>query len=120
MPNALPRDVTLEDFVTTLDDPVKFIRGVIGVIHENAKEHGDIVIRFGITGTGRLPNYRIEDAATNTPIKAIDGNGHRPWKPHEEFTAPDNWSTRTMTRTQVEDVLSSLTGFKRRAPGDKA
>ena len=116
MPKALPDDVTLRGLTSKLTKPEIFVRDVLGVMHRAAKDHGrPIVIRLGKTGTGSLPNYRVEDAATQVPIKAIDGNGHGPWKESENFTAPANWSSLVMTRADVEDVLSNITGFKRKA-----
>ena len=120
VPKALPDDVTLGDLTSKLAKPENFLRSVIGVMRSAAKVHGDVVIRLGITGTGRLPNYRIEDAATRTPIKAIDGNNHEPWTGFEDFAAPANWSSQVMTRADVENVLSGITGFKRNAPASNA
>jgi len=107
--------VTLRELTPKLSKPETFVRAVIGIMHGAAKEHGDIVIRMGTTGTGKLPNYRIEAASTLEPIQAIDGNGHKPWTGAEDFTGPANWSTATMTRTDVEDVLIGITGYKRPA-----
>ncbi len=120
MRHNLEANVTLRDLVGKLNDPVAFIRGVIGVMHETKKEHGDVVVRLGLTGTGKLPNYRLDSAVTGQPIQAFDGNGHGAWKGEEDFTAPTNWSTEAMTRTEVEDVLAELTGFKRKGSPSNA
>jgi len=107
--------VTLRELTPKLSKPEAFVRAVIGVMHSASKQHGDVVIRMGTTGTGKLPNYRIEAASTLEPIQAIDGTGHKPWTGEEGFTGPANWSTATMTRTDVEDVLIGITGYKRPA-----
>ncbi len=117
MTNTLPDDATLRDLLATLDNKDAFVSQVFGVAHHASKEHGDIVIRLGVTGTGKVPNYRIEDATSGMPIIAINGANHQPWPEGEEFSAPNNWSRATMTKAQIEELLGEIRNFKRKGPG---
>ena len=55
MPKALPKDATLHDVLPSLEKPESFVRQVVGVLHEATKEHGNVVMRLGVTGTGAKP-----------------------------------------------------------------
>lgn len=64
--SALPTDVSLADVVQQLANPVEYLRGIVGNMHEckkgNGYENDDAVVRIGTTGKGRAPHYRIESA----------------------------------------------------------
>lgn len=110
MPTALAQDATLRDVLPSLPNPESFVRQVVGVMHEAAKEHGEIVVRLGITGTGKAPNYRIEDANSGAPLIALDGANHQRWPDGENFSAATNWSSAAMTKDEVAKLLGELRG----------
>lgn len=85
----LPPDATLRDLKSMLADPDAFISRACGVIHR-LRRHGDVQMRLGVTGTGRFPNYRIEEAGSGKPIMAIDGANHEAW--------PDGANLRALAR----------------------
>ena len=112
MPN-IPKNATLRDLLSGLSDKDAFVSGVFGVAHRAAKERGEINVRMGVTGTGKFPNYRVEDAA-GLPMYAINGANHERWPEGEEFSAPENWSTETMTNEEVKDLLAEVRNWQKR------
>lgn len=117
MSKSLPKDVTLRDVLPSLDKPKSFVRQVVGVMHEAAKDHGDIIMRLGVTGTGRAPNYRLESAAGGVPIMALDGANHKRWADGESFSSAPNWSTAVMTKDEVATLLGDIRGYRATPPG---
>lgn len=111
MPGALPTDATLQDLRSTPAETVAFARKVLGVMHTARRDHGTVVMRMGVTGTGQQPNYRLEDAS-GSPLLAIDGANHQPWPEGARFEGPENWSKATMSYEAVENVIASITGYK--------
>jgi hypothetical protein len=71
MTMKLARDTKLRDVLTTLTDPDRYVSQAFGVMHRATKEHGEVVMRLGITGTGKLPNYRLEERL-NRPAAYCD------------------------------------------------
>ena len=116
MVRAIPPDGTLPDVLASVDKPESFVRQMLGVMQNVAKEHGPVVVRLGITGTGRAPNYRLESADSREPIMAIDGANHKPWAQGENFAGASNWSTAVMSRDEVASLLGEIRGY----PGPKA
>jgi len=112
MPVSLPKNATLRDVVPSLDKPESFVRQVVGVMHEVAKEHGDIVMRLGVTGTGRSPNYRVESALSGEQIMALDGANHKRWPDGENFSGVGTWSTAVMTKDEVSKLLGEIREFR--------
>lgn len=110
MPTALPRDATIRDVLASLSNPESFVRQVVGVMHEAAREHGEIVVRLGITGTGKAPNYRVESATSGVPLIALDGANHQRWPDGENFSAANNWSSAAMTKDEVAKLLGEIRG----------
>ena len=115
MPTSLAQNATLRDVVPSLDKPESFVRQVVGVMHEATKEYGEIVMRLGITGTGRAPNYRIERKEDGTPVLALDGANHKRWADGENFSSAPNWSTTVMTKDEVTALLGDSRGYRRAA-----
>ncbi len=110
MPSALPKDATFKDLRTTRGNAERFLRNVLGLMGKVQKDHGEIVVRMGTTGTGQAPNYRIEDP-TGVPIFAVDGANHQQWPEGERFEGSENWSSATMTYKDVQEILRSITGY---------
>ncbi len=111
MKTSLSQDATLRDVLPSLDNPENFVRQALGVMHDATKEHGSVVMRLGITGTGRAPNYRLENAETGDPIMALDGANHRRWPDGEIFLAAPNWSTAVMSKDAVANLLGEIRGY---------
>lgn len=109
---TLPKDFTLDELTTPRGDSERFARNVLGVMSKARKEHGPVSVRFGITGTGQAPNYRIEDA-DGLPLFAIDGANHQTWPDGERFEGRDTWSTASMSYEDVQSAIGMFAGPKR-------
>ncbi|TCJ37389.1 hypothetical protein E0504_20350 [Parafrankia sp. BMG5.11] len=92
----------------------RFLRRTLGVMSK-LREHGNIVLRIGTTGTGVAPNYRIE-IKDGDHIVAIDGANHQPWPEGSTFDGAENWSTATMTYADVQGALAAVMPAKRDPP----
>ena len=112
MTQALRQDSTLKDLRLSSKEAAAFVRKVIAVMRVVRRDDGDLLLRMGVTGTGVAPNYRLEKQ-DGEPIVAIDGANHQPWPAGTRFDGLENWSTATMSYADVEDVISSLTGYQR-------
>ena len=74
---------------------------------QRQKEDGDVIVRIGITGSGRRPSYRIESVdGTGDPI-AFDAQTQRPFS-GVNVNSPRNWSTIAMTFQEVADLLTTI------------
>ncbi len=113
MSATLSKDAKLGDLLALLDNPEGYVREVFGVMHAANKAHGDIVVRLGVTGTGKFPNYRIEPSQGGEPIFAVDGANHKRWPEGENFGDPANWSSSTMSTDQVRDLLGDIRNYRR-------
>jgi len=111
---ALAKNVTLRDIRSKLSNRESYVAAAFGVVHRAAREHGDIVMRLGVTGTGQAPNYRIETNSGEV-LFAIDGSNHERWAAGERFDGADTWSQSVMTRTEVEELLGELRNFRRKS-----
>ncbi len=103
---ALAKDVTLRDLRTTLSDQEMFVAKALHVLRRELKNHPDVRLRLGITGGGRAPNYRVE--ANNEILFPIDGSQHERWEEGYRFSEPDNWSEKTMSFQEVEQLLREI------------
>ena len=108
MPSKLPSNATVRDVLNTLGNADRFVSSVYGVMHRATKVHGPVVMRLGITGIGRIPNYRLEQVSSGEPVVALDGATHEPWPDGVDFTGMDNWSSATMSTVQVRDLLGEI------------
>jgi hypothetical protein len=80
MPDILPADATIASLVHELNEPKKYIEGVFAHMWECRREFGSVLVRVGITGTGKAPHYQIEYASKRgeTAIYGIyRGLGHK-------------------------------------------
>lgn len=111
---TIRRDATLRDAKSGLADPEHFISQAFGVMHRIAKDHGDVRLRLGVTGTGQFPNYRIEDANSGEAVAALNGANHEPWPEGEKFDGVGTWSESTMSKQEVEELLGEIRNFSRK------
>lgn len=116
-PSQLTSDVILADLARSLDDAEEFVCRVLqtmtGIRRQNQVTRGDIIVRLGIRGTGRRPNYRIDFVAPPAAFKAIDGNSHEPFPGNDDISRPENWSTRASTYGEVQSLLGELRKVRR-------
>ena len=105
MKKILSPDATLRELTVTLKDREEFVRAGLSVMLAQPRRE-EIVLRLGVTGTGQLPNYRLE--RDGAPFLALNGNGHRPWPAHEKFDGADTWSTAVMTLREVQELRRDL------------
>lgn len=110
MPFQLPPDSTLLSVRSGLADAEDFVRQVFGVMHDVQRHGGSVTMRLGITGKGRLPNYRLERASDGAVIDAIDGNTHRSWPEGAQFYGEKNWSSIVMTTEEVRSLVGEIRG----------
>ena len=109
MSTTLAPDSTLRDLKTTMDGPENFVRQVVGSMMRIGKQVGEpVVVRLGVTGKGRAPNYRIETVAEQRLVAAIDGANHSAWPEDVRFDATSTWSTATMTLPEGQMLLGDI------------
>jgi hypothetical protein len=121
MSARIAQDARANDFVISLLDPVAFLSEVV----RNFRAYGPKAasVRFGITGAGKAPNYKIEEQSvvvqlpiglyqvpiTVTPGNTFSGRHHRSLPELDDLQMIDkSWSTRTMTLSDLELLLSRL------------
>lgn len=103
----LATDATIHSVRNMLDSEITYVSQVHQAMFERQKEHGPVVVRIGITGTGRRPSYRIETAdGTGSPI-AFDAQTQRPFT-DVNVNSPWNWSTNAMTFDEVDALLIGI------------
>ncbi|MGR4867072.1 hypothetical protein [Caulobacter sp. LARHSG274] len=103
---TLPKDVTLRDLRTTLIDQKTFVAKALHVLRRELKNRPDVCLRLGITGGGKAPNYRVETG--DEILFPIDGANHERWEEGFGFNEPGNWSQRTMSFLEVEQLLREI------------
>ena len=59
-------DASIIDVVHTLDDPVEYVRGVVGSFFAYHFDAEKAVVRIGTSGKGIIPNYCIEQCGDST------------------------------------------------------
>jgi hypothetical protein len=111
---VIPSDATIDDVMPTLNDPLGYVRGVLGRLHQCKQAHGDALVRIGTTGRGLIPYYRVvygDGEGTEQIYGAYYGDNHAAF---DTFKAPNNtWSTGAMTYDQVQLLIGKLRGFTR-------
>ena len=58
----LPKNATLETVFHSLSKPLDYIPAVFGHLNKVHKVDPTAVVRIGVEGDGKVPNYRIESA----------------------------------------------------------
>ena len=141
--DRLADNVTIADLTAsnTLDDPVEYVRQVFGNMIDCRRQWGTAFVRIGTTGRGIAPNYRVAPEAPETPgldtgegvqaaieeiealSKSIDrhgqyaafhGRSHRQLQWGTKELREEHWSAARMSHDEVQTLLGSLRGFKRR------
>lgn len=130
--STIPEDATISDILSKLDNPVDYVREVWRNMMRISARHSSVVVRIGITGVGRRPNYQIDPAGrTDALVERLmldetDAKGAKrldakidayhvfSGEDHVEQTTWDranaSWSTRHMTLDEVKGLLDRLGG----------
>ena len=117
----LAANATIADIITKLDNPVEYVRSVLGNMLDCNKEHGEAFVRIGTTGRGIVPHYRVEpklniDVFENDDLwaahfVAFHGRNHKrlDWGLRE--LRVENWSRGNMSYKEVQNLLGTLRGY---------
>jgi hypothetical protein len=126
MPKSLPSDVVLTDDAIRLKHPVRYVRQVLGNMFDFKKEHGEVHLRLGTTGTGSAPHYRLQKDPTNAGasvgeivahlhdgsdaeyFSAFSGLNHKLIEWGKDELIISNWSKRSMSLDEVQQFLGEL------------
>lgn len=106
--DAIASDSTLADVTPTLTSPEEFVRRVLGNMHAFRSRGENVVVRLGITGTGRQPNYRLEDELNERGSIAYNGANHLPFPDDEQISSIKTWSTEVMKGQDVARLRAEL------------
>lgn len=125
MADQIPADSKVSDIVRTLDDPIEYVRGIIGNFVGEQYNRATDVVRIGVAGIGFAPNYKIESPSTfdlrGEPrvvweARIYHGRNH---KEIEAFTNNDtrdeHWSTQTMTYDELTALIGELRSKRKNA-----
>lgn len=107
MSYVISSNATLHDVVGTHFNIDQFVALVFDTMRKAKKEHGPVVIRLGVTGAGKLPNFRL-DAVSGAWKSAFDGVTRQPFDPGDNEV---NWSTEVMHFNDVEALLRKLRNY---------
>lgn len=127
---TLPTNVSIPDVLQTLARPEHYVRGILEILHECRREHGNATVRIGVTGDGIAPHYRIDFrmpenvlGIANGIFGAFDGRSHKLIRWIDDSSQEDgsvlqanHWSTRSMTIDEVATYLGQIRGFKKNSP----
>lgn len=98
---SIPRNSTIATVWSSLSARERYVSEVLGKMHLMRKLGEDLVVRIGITGTGKQPNYRIEDRREELASIAYDGATHKPFPDEEQLGATTTWSASEMRYMEV-------------------
>ena len=101
--DSIPADSTIVTIWNRLTHADDFASGVLSSMHALRSRGEDVVVRLGITGAGKQPNYRVEDAKGEHASVAYDGATHRPFPEHEQLETRKTWSSEVMTYLAVAE-----------------
>ena len=122
-------DARIIDVVHSLDDPIEYVRGVVGSFFLYGFDKQKAVVRVGISGKGIIPNYCIEQYGarrftTLTTLQAADtevsvatdiklrhcfhGRNHK--EILDDSFKGEKWSLASMSFTEVQTLLGHLRG----------
>jgi hypothetical protein len=127
---VLASNSTIRDVRTDLAQPERYVRLVLANIMASEREHGPVVVRIGITGTGQFPHYRIDrremreaidlsiessrrEEVHYEPIQAFNGRNHKPLAnvpdgEEVDVLREEHWSEAAMSREDVMNLLGAI------------
>jgi len=122
-----PPDTTILDVLTTLKDPISYLRGIIGSFVKGGFDREKAVVRIGLTGRGIVPNYSIEQDLREIPdedlvgtriqglgIKAFAkrqayrGSNHGEMREHEDDGMGEQTWGAPMTFAEIQGLLGQV------------
>jgi hypothetical protein len=126
-PIRIAGDSKLSEVIGTVSKPEDYLCGLIPYLHKCEKGRGNAFLRIATLGTGQAPHYRIEyqrgksalaegDQAAGSEaayevVGAFQGRNHKPLVAageQPESLKDENWSTRTMSYSEVKELLGEL------------
>lgn len=125
MTKKLDSKSSIRDVLATLDNPVEYLRGIVGnmVAYKRERNLDDAAVRIGATGRGLAPHYRVEpttsmvdafldgDIELNAYKIAFHGRSHKPWHRHELKAV--SWSDTATPLAEVQQLLGELREAKK-------
>jgi hypothetical protein len=69
-------DATIADLAGRLNKPSEYVRKILERMWECKRAHGGALVRIGVMGEGRAPNYRIE--YSDGVFAVYNGLSHNP------------------------------------------
>jgi hypothetical protein len=112
-PQALNKDATLADVLTTLVQPEAYLCAVLGNLSRCRMTHGNASVKIGITGQGKYPSHKVlyaDAAGQEATYGAFDHD--RPFT--DVNIQVHTWSTAAMTFAEVQAILGEIRGFKQK------
>jgi hypothetical protein len=122
-------DARITDVIHTLDDPVDFVRGIVGTFFAYPFDKKVAVVRIGVSGKGIIPNYCIEqycepisntlevgaaalEISTNIELRhCFHGRNHK--EILDDSFIGENWSSASMNLAEVQTLLGQLRAYKK-------
>jgi hypothetical protein len=113
--------------IDLLEDPVGYLAGMVGNFVSYRYDPGTSKVRFGTTGTGKAPNYKIESPSflhplnvrdrtfemTVTPAHTFHGRSHREMVELDQcYRNDEHWSADTMTFAELKALLFEVAQTK--------
>jgi hypothetical protein len=116
----------LNDILHTLEDPIEYVRGIVGSFVEYQYDKTSSIVRLGISGAGIVPNDSIEMPCEPIPEvvkgrqitrytserRVFNGRNHREF--WDDSPISENWSSEGMTFSEVQALLGHLRESKKR------
>jgi hypothetical protein len=100
-------DATLRDITASHFHIDRFTALVLDAMRKAQREHGPVTVRLGVTGAGKLPNFRL-DAISGGWSSAFDGVSRQPF---DAGTMDAHWSSKAMDYGDVEALLRELRNY---------
>lgn len=113
----LSQDATILDvcnsWVTSDERAQKeeYVRGVVGRMAACHRQHGEASVRIGVTGTGVIPNYRVEWGGAHPKIFGVFRSQGHGELVDEAALQRTTWSTKTASFADVQSLLGRLRGL---------
>jgi hypothetical protein len=110
---SLPPGSKLANIVGGLNEPVEYVRNVLGALNKHGgRRNPDVLVTLSLQGSVTAPDYQIieiMDAETreSTAIAAYSGRTHKelPWN---DKTALIYWSEENSSFIEIQNLIGAL------------
>jgi len=117
----------INDLIHVLPNPIEHLSGVVSNFVYYGYDPETSAIRFGATGVGIFPNYKIEEPSVpvtitvhtlqremnKTPARTFSGRNHRQMTELDDRERHDeNWTIDTINLAELRALLSTLSQTK--------